>query len=264
MKFSIHHAATSDRGRVRTENQDNWGAYPEQGLYIVSDGLGGEFAGALASRVVVEALPTLLHKHMGEIAGLGGRRHATAVKKALCELSVQVCEQTKGEPGLEGMGATVVLLLINSNKALVAHMGDSRAYRLRRGRLKRLTKDHSIVQMLLDRGEVSPEEADRHPARGRVTRSVGMPGAPIPELHTLEIREGDTLMLCTDGLSNAVTDEQIRTALSLGTEPEHRSRKLVDLALDAGGKDNVTALVLIVAGQMCEVRSSGAGSAEHD
>ena len=244
MTFNIEYAALSDRGRVREENQDNWGAYPGDGLYIVSDGLGGEFAGALAAKIVVEVLPLLLRQHMAEIQDLGDRRAAKSIKLALSELSRQVSEQTSGEPGLEGMGATVVLLLIRNGKALVAHMGDSRAYRLRRGRLSLLTKDHSIVQMLLDRGEISREELGVHPARGQVTRSVGMDGEPLPNVRRVDVRQDDRFMLCTDGLTGMLGDGDICQILKSTSDPRLSAQQLINAANGAGGKDNITALVL--------------------
>jgi protein phosphatase len=246
MTVNVEHAALSDRGRVRDENQDNWSASPDDGLYVVSDGLGGHFAGALASQIVVEVLPTMVRSHTADVHDLGGRRATGAVRCALKELSQQVHEQTRGEPGLEGMGATVVLLLMRGERALVGHMGDSRAYRLRGTRLKQLTRDHSIVQVLLDRDEISPEEAACHPSRGRVTQSVGMAGTPRPEVRTFDIREGDRFLLCTDGLTQAVSDEALRRGLIESPSVEVACQRLVDSANAAGGVDNITAMVLSV------------------
>ena len=248
MTLKLEHAGLSDRGYVRERNEDNWSADPDQGLYIVSDGLGGEFAGEVASKIVAEALPALLRERMAGVEGLVVPSAKKQLKAVLSELSTQVYDQTHGEPGMEGMGATVVMVMIRDGKALVAHMGDSRAYRLRRGRLKKLTKDHSIVQLLIDAGEIIPEEAATHPARGQVTRSVGMAGEPLPEVHRTEVRAGDRLMLCTDGLTGLVGDDTIRSVLGQESDPSRACERLIQAALDSGGRDNVTAVVITATG----------------
>jgi len=241
---ALTHAGLSHRGCVREENEDNWCAHPELGLYIVSDGLGGECAGALASRVVVDALPEMLRARARALSELSGERAVRVVKEVLVELSAQVSAQTHGEAGLEGMGATVVLALVRGQKALIAHMGDSRAYLFRHGRLRLLTKDHSVVQLLVEAGEISKSEADRHPARGQVTRSVGMEGEPLPEARVVAFRAGDRLLLCTDGLTGMLSDEGIERSLAQETQPQAACRALVESALSNGGKDNVTAVVV--------------------
>lgn len=244
MSPSMTHAGSSHRGLVRKENEDNWSAHPELGLYIVSDGLGGEFAGTLASKIVVEALPEMLSERADALKDLLGGKAARAVKGTLAELSAQVFAQTHGEPGLEGMGATVVLALVRPQKALIAHMGDSRAYLFRGERLRQLTKDHSVVQLLVDAGEISTEEAAGHPARGQVTRSVGMEGEPLPEAKVIAVRPGDRLLLCTDGLNGMLSDGEIQRVLGREGQPQVACDALVQAALDSGGKDNVTVVVI--------------------
>lgn len=238
----VTHAALTDRGRVRRRNEDNWSADAAAGLYVVSDGLGGHSAGELASKIVVEALPLLLKERLPPSGDL-----INAVKPAsgaLRDLSRQVYEQTRGEPGLEGMGATVVLAVVRGAQALIVHLGDSRAYRFHNGRLGRLTNDHSVVQLLIDYGEITPDEARTHPARGCVTRSVGMAGEPVPECRLVELQPGDRLLLCTDGLVGMLVDEEISRILAAGGELEAVCRRLVDAANEAGGRDNVTVLML--------------------
>lgn len=244
MSFFIKHAGATHQGLVRERNEDHWRAVPELGLYIVSDGLGGEFAGALASQVVVEALPAMLRERMAGIEDLASPGARKQIKAVLTELSTQIHEQTHGEAGMEGMGATVVMALVRKGKALIAHMGDSRAYLLRLGRLKPLTKDHSVVRLLVDAGEISLEEAASHPARGQVTRSVGMEGEPLPEARVVAVRPGDRLLLCTDGLTGMVNDEEIQLVLGQEAQPQAACEALVQAALGNGGKDNVTVVVV--------------------
>lgn len=246
MSLKIEHAGLTDKGRVRDHNEDNWATDPAHGLYIVSDGLGGQLAGEVASKIVVETLPAMLRQRLTDVADLAEPFAYQQLLEAIAELSHQVYEQTKGQLGLEGMGATVVLALIRDSKALIAHMGDSRAYLLRDGKLKRLTRDHSIVQLLIDNGEIKPEQAVTHPARGRVTRSIGMEGEPLPEARVLQIKSGDRLLLCSDGLVGMLTDKKIQSILKNGTDPAATSRRLIDAANEAGGKDNVTAVIITV------------------
>ena len=242
----LKYAGLTDIGRVRQENQDHWAAAPAHGLFVVSDGMGGEAAGSLASRVVVEGLLPLVRREMKGIADLAPPEAETRLLGALATLSGQVAKQTWHEPGLDGMGATVVLALIRDLQALVAYLGDSRAYLLRNGTLGQLTHDHSIVQLLLDTGEITPEGAANHPERGRLTRFVGMPGEALPEAQRLTLYPADRLLLCTDGLSGMLTDAQLAEILSEAAPPEEACQRLVSAANEAGGLDNITVLAVDV------------------
>lgn len=246
--MTIKYAGLSDRGLVREENQDSWCATAELGLFIVSDGMGGHLGGALASKIVVEALPELIRKRMRGFKNLFDSEAKKQLEGALVELSIQVREQTINEPGLKGMGSTVVLIMIKGSRALVAHMGDSRAYLLRRGRLKQLTKDHSVVQLLIDAGEIKPSEAATHPARNQITRCVGMEGDPLPNVTRLELEPRDRLLLCTDGLTSMLSDEEIGKVLQRRITPKSACRQLVDAANERGGNDNITALIVRIGG----------------
>ena len=246
MTLLIKFYGVSDRGLVRRKNEDNWVADSEQGLYIVSDGMGGEAAGALASEIVVKTLPALLKKKMPHIKELTDPNTSQQLLTAIAELSDSVQREAMDVPGLAGMGATVVVALIQDSHALIGHMGDSRAYLLRAESLRQLTKDHSIVQLLMDQGEITSEEALQHPARGQLTRAVGMDGTPLPEAHSIELRTGDKLLLCTDGLNGMLKDEQILSILNNHHLPEKICRELIATANKAGGKDNITAVVLSI------------------
>jgi len=242
----IRHAGRTDRGRVRAHNEDAWVADPQQGLYVVADGMGGEFAGALAAKVVVETLPSLLRQKMAGIEDFARPGAATPLLAALAELSHRLRQETEHQPGLAGMGATVVLALIRGAQALVAHLGDSRAYLLRGGGLERLTRDHSLVQLLLDGGEITPAEAATHSARGQLTRNVGMAGEPLPEARVLALSPGDRLLLCTDGLTGMLSDAELPALAGPNQGPEETCARLVQAANEAGGKDNVTVVVMDV------------------
>jgi protein phosphatase len=243
-KPKLSYCGLSVRGRVRLQNEDNWFADAKQGLFLVSDGMGGEVAGALASRIVVEVLPRLLHERLGEIKNLSVPEAQPQTLAALAALSAELRNKTQGQPGLEGMGATVVLALIRDGQVLIAHLGDSRAYLFRNERLVQLTKDHSVVQLLLDAGEIKPEEAATHPARGRLTRYVGMADEPLPEACCFDLIPGDCLLLCTDGLTGMVSGLTLRSILRSHLSPNKTCKRLIAAANAAGGKDNVTAVVL--------------------
>jgi protein phosphatase len=239
-------AGLSDRGRVRPQNDDRWFADDRRGLFIVADGMGGGPAGGVAAQIVVDALPTLVEQRLAGAAAssLETAEAVPAVEAILEHLSDRLRAETRGQPGLEGMGTTVVMLLVRGGQALIAHMGDSRAYLCRHGRLARLTRDHSLVQLLIDCGEITPEQAAGHPARGQVTRFVGMPEAALPEARLVPLAPGDRLLLCTDGLSGMVSDAKLLAILDETPEGAKACQRLIAEANEAGGNDNITALVV--------------------
>jgi serine/threonine protein phosphatase PrpC len=257
VSFRLVHSGLTDTGRVRAGNEDAWAADAEQGLYIVADGMGGHNAGEVAAHAVVETLPAMVRRRVdrGRRGAASAQGLARRLRSAVCRLSRDVYRRAMAEPGLHGMGATVVLAMIRRDAAVVVHMGDSRAYLLRDGQLQALTKDHSVVQELLDRGHITPDEAATHPARNRITASVGMPGDPVPDSLRVPLHAGDKLMLCTDGLAGMVPDDLIAGVLARPDPPADLCRALVDAANDAGGHDNVTVVVI-------EVRAAATAAAD--
>jgi protein phosphatase len=245
---TITHAGLSDRGRVRPQNEDRWFADPAQGLYIVADGMGGRVAGGLAAQVVVETLPLLLRNQLTGLPNLAVPQAGARVRAAVAELSDRLRRESEGQLGLEGMGSTVVLALVHDAQALIAHLGDSRGYLYRDGHLKQLTRDHSLIQLLLDCGEITHEEAIDHPARGQLTRYVGMEGEALSETHLLELQPGDRLLLCSDGLTDMLSKGEMCSILAENLSPAAACRSLVSAANGAGGKDNITALVVSLCG----------------
>jgi protein phosphatase len=245
--FHILHSGLSDTGRVRSGNEDAWAADPAQGLYIVADGMGGHAAGEIAARLVVDSLPKMVSKRTAKNAAPPtSQALARRLRAAVSRLSRDVYAQALAEPELMGMGSTVVLAMINGDDAVIVHMGDSRAYLLRAGRLRLLTRDHSVIQELLDRGHIRPEEAATHPQRNRITASVGMPGDPSPDSRRLPLLVGDKLLLCSDGLAGMIEDAEIAHILEAAEPPAAVCKHLIDAANQAGGHDNITAVVLQV------------------
>lgn len=245
MTLTFIHAALTDKGRARNQNEDRWAADPARGIFLVSDGIGGNFAGELASEIVPEVLPIALAEKLASLGDLHDRVAAHNVNAAIATVSTELRERTRNEPGLDGMGATVVLAIVRGNAALIAHLGDSRAYLFRRGHLTPLTSDHSITQLLIESGDITAEEARMHPSRGKLSRCVGMEGEPLPEVSIVDLRGGDKILLCTDGLTGMVSDESIERTLSSRARPERLCEQLFTQANEAGGLDNITALVVM-------------------
>jgi len=240
---SIHIACESDIGKVRDHNEDAYFMDIENNLFIVSDGMGGSQAGELASKVVVEVLPKIIYKRLEKLESHSTKSIKISLKSAIMDLGRRLLEESAERVGLKGMGATVVLVLLRDGKTYIANMGDSRAYLYRNKHLKQLTEDHSVVGILLRNCEITPEEAKVHPARGRLSRYVGMEDEVFADVHTLAVKAGDRLLLCTDGLTNMLSDEVIANVLKKRSDPQTACQTMVDAANAAGGTDNITVVV---------------------
>lgn len=242
--WSIRAACVSDVGRVRQQNEDQCLVAPEHNLFIVSDGVGGHQAGEVASKAVVTVLPPIIEQRVARIRVPLTEAIEHALRDAIVEFSQRLQAESMGRAGLQGMGATVVVCLLRGSQAHLAHMGDSRIYLFRQERLMQLTEDHSVIGLLLRYGEITPEKARTHPARGRLSRYVGMEGAACPDVQTVQLQSGDRLLLCSDGLTNMVPDWKIVQILQANPEAKVACQALVDTANAAGGTDNITALVV--------------------
>ena len=239
-------ASVTDVGRVRDHNEDAFFVDAERGLFIVSDGMGGQNAGELASRMVVSVLPQMIEGRLRRLSGSRTRAIRYWLRREIVNLSQQLRTASAGEVGFKGMGATLVLALFGPERVHIAHMGDSRAYLFRERRLTQLTQDHSVVGILLRNGEITPEEAKSHPAGGQLSRYVGMAGEVYPDILSVPLQKGDRLLLCTDGLTGMVPHVEIAALLRERADPQQTCQTLVDAANRAGGKDNVTVVVVNV------------------
>jgi PPM family protein phosphatase len=228
MTLLLRAAVLSDVGLVRTNNEDS--VYAGRRLLAIADGIGGQPSGELASDLVVTAL-----KELDEGGGSDMRRAITSANQ-------RIRDAAEADPGHDGMGTTVTAMLFTGDRLALLHIGDSRAYVLRDGVLTQLTKDDTYVQSLVDHGVLSPEEARRHPQRSIVTRAVqGDDVAPAEAEH--RVYAGDRYLLCSDGLSDYVTDEAIAAALRAYPDLGECAEALVKLALQAGAPDNVSVVV---------------------
>jgi serine/threonine protein phosphatase PrpC len=236
-------AALSDVGRIRKRNEDAVAVLPDQGLFIVADGMGGHNAGAVASKIVVEALPQMIQKRLRGVASEDTEGMSILLRDTVLDLSRRVWREATSRPELTGMGATVVAACVRGRRVFIVHMGDSRAYLFKEEKLRQLTEDHSVIGILLRHGEITREEAEHHPARARVSRCVGMQAEVYPDVQSLCLAQGERLLLCTDGLTGTVSDAAIGEVLRESRDPESACRALVDAANAAGGQDNTTVLV---------------------
>jgi serine/threonine protein phosphatase PrpC len=242
--LSLDAAACSEAGRVRPQNQDRCLVDLDHQLFIVADGVGGQQAGEFAAEAVTTVLPPMLFQLKPYSQEQTQQRFERLVYRTIRDLSQRLRTESSGRPGLEGMGSTVVLAWVLGQQVLLAHMGDSRAYLLRSGHLSQMTQDHSVLGMLLRNREITPEDARSHPARGRLSRYVGMEGDAGPDVQRIPLYPDDRLLLCSDGLTNMVPDDLIIELLLAHPNPKDACAALAGRANQAGGTDNITVVVI--------------------
>jgi protein phosphatase len=242
-------AGLSDVGRARPHNEDAFFVGQGRGLFLVSDGMGGQQAGALAAHIVVEVLPRIIEAQLALMRRARAEAIRRMLQQAVADLSRQMHQQSSGQPGLRGMGATVAAALVRGRRVHLVHLGDSRVYRYRDGQLEPLTRDHSIVGLLLRAGEITPEQAIGHSASGQLSRYVGMDSEVRAEVQTVGARADDRLLLCSDGLWGMVPDATTASILRAHPDTHQACQALLAAANAAGGKDNITALLIDFAGR---------------
>jgi PPM family protein phosphatase len=221
------YAALTDVGREREGNEDSLLLRPP--LFAVADGMGGAQAGEVASGMAVETL--------------AGAREPGDLAPVVEEANARIHRRAKEDSGLEGMGTTVTAAFVAGGTLTIAHVGDSRAYRLRGGELEQLTEDHSLVGNLVRMGSITPAEAEDHPQRSVILRAVGVDARVEVDVDEHDVADGDVYLLCSDGLSGMVRDEVIAETLGLGASLEDTAEMLIQLANASGGRDNITAVL---------------------
>lgn len=252
---SMKTAYRTDAGRVRTVNEDrvfvqnDWNGYT---LAIVADGMGGHQAGDVASTMAVEGITERLKEIPGALTPDAREK---AVREAIIYANDLIYDFAGKQIKFHGMGTTVVLALATEEELTVAHIGDSRAYLFHEGTLRQLTEDHSLVNELVRTGQIRADEAGRHPRRNVLTRALGTEPNAEPDILHFEWSPGDTLLLCSDGLSNLVHPVAMVGVLSLSSDAETLAHRLVQHALDAGGDDNIT--VALVANEPADAGGKG-------
>jgi len=235
--------AATDIGRVRKLNEDMYYNDPEKmGLYIIADGMGGHQAGEVASALAVDTLSGYVRDHL-QGSGLGASEIENLLRDALVRTNETVYSLATSQPGYAGMGTTVVACIVREGHAHIAHIGDSRAYLIREREMKQLTTDHSFVQELLSKGRITEAEAADHPRKNILTRALGTDPAVEIDTVSLDLRRGDSLMLCTDGISNHVHTQELLNLIA-DNPPDRACTEIIGLANSRGGFDNMTILIV--------------------
>jgi PPM family protein phosphatase len=237
------YAGQSDLGCKRTRNDDRWGADPALRLYMVADGVGSTSHGDVAAGLVVEQLPTYVARHLLG-ADLRDAQAAARLGRAVVELCDNLYTRSQTDPQLASADTTLVAAVVSGSRAVIAHLGDSRAYLYRDRRVQQLTSDHTIVQAVVDAGEISPEQAAHHPQRSVVIRHVLMTPPAKPDVSALDLQPGDRILLCSDGLHGVVDDAALAAILTDHPDPADACRVLIEAANHAGGPDNITTVVV--------------------
>jgi serine/threonine protein phosphatase PrpC len=222
--------AASDIGQVREGNEDSF--LVEQPLFAVADGMGGHRGGEVASNLALDTIHRMFSDREGSLVD------------QVVEANRKVFERSKADRAVAGMGTTLTAALVDGSRVRLAHVGDSRAYLYRGGDLSLLTEDHTLVHRMVMAGEITEAEAEVHPHRSILTRALGVDGGVDVDQLEVEVRSGDRILLCTDGLTGMVSQEHIRSILDSATDPQETADRLVTAANHAGGIDNITAVVL--------------------
>ena len=245
-------AFKTDVGRVREGNEDS--VLIQDPVFAVADGMGGHVAGDVASQTAIETITDGLAPEKA----LDPADLAELIKAA----NVAIWEKAQGDTTLRGMGTTCTLVLVDDSRIHIGHVGDSRAYLFRDGRLEQLTEDHTLVGRMVKEGRLQPEEAERHPQRNIITRTLGVDPEVQVDTTSVEISEGDRIIICSDGLTSMLDAETILAALAEETEPQAAVDRLVEEANAAGGEDNVTVVIVEFQPGDGTVGNPGAATAE--
>lgn len=240
------YAGMSDPGSERSRNEDVFLLRPDRDYCLVADGMGGHKSGVVASKMAAQEISRFYDNHAG-----GEGAEVTPADRwigAIRYANERIFDAAAKSTELKGMGTTVVGMSFHGRKALVAHVGDSRCYRLRGDEFEQITEDHSMVNEYLRNGLITPEEAERFPYRHVITRAVGVSALVQVETHTYDILPGDLYLLCSDGLSDMVPDPMLKRIVEDGRDDlEAACKTLVDTANARGGKDNITVVLASVA-----------------
>ena len=250
LRGKIEFAELTDTGRVREHNEDAIGSVADIGLMVLADGMGGYNAGEVASGIAVQIVTDLAseaaaREELDDIDPHSGlMRQSIILRDAIYRANKIIFQTAQSQTHCEGMGTTIVACMFYDNKVSVAHVGDSRAYRMRGGQLEQVTLDHSLLQELVDRGFYSQEEAQRSTNRNYVTRALGVEPTVEVEVHEYNVLPEDIYLLCSDGLPDMVEDDDIHLTIStFNASLDVVGQQLIDLANNHGGRDNVSVML---------------------
>lgn len=237
----------TDPGCVRQQNQDVYQIEKLDGssmLCLVCDGMGGAKSGNVASSLAADVFVQEVRRNWKH--GLSEERVDQILQSAVKLANFTVFDQAQQFEEFNGMGTTLVAALVHGKRATIIHVGDSRAYAITREGIRQLTRDHSVVQMMLERGELTPEQARSYPGKNLITRAIGTEGIIQSDLTHLTLERGDSLLLCSDGLSNTMDEQEILFEVVHGVNKQYCCQRLLDIAKNRGAPDNVTSVFILV------------------
>lgn len=237
--------AKTDIGKAREINQDYYSIpNSEENLqiYILADGMGGYNGGEIASKLATESAKKYIENNLNQIEHTRDNI-LELIKNAIEYANMVVFEKSKEVPELEGMGTTLDICFIYNNKIYIGHVGDSRIYRIRGEIIRKLTKDHSYVQQLVEDGKITREEANHHPKKNMLIKALGCTAYVEPDIRARNYESGDILVMCSDGLTNMVEEKEIYQVVK--QNPETAPQRLVEMANQAGGYDNITVVTIL-------------------
>lgn len=233
----------TDIGAVRSENQDSYTVRhlgEQVAIAVVCDGMGGARAGNVASAVAVETFAAAVEDLCSQKMPEGERSCYHVLREACLHANTQVYQLSRSDEQYRGMGTTLVAALLVGSDAYVVNVGDSRCYHMQNDKIYQVTKDHSLVQLLVTRGDITPEEARVHPKKNLITRALGVDRDVAADCYHLSVQDGDRLLLCSDGLSNVLPDDVLLEQALAPIPLEERCRNLMRMTLEQGAPDNVT------------------------
>ena len=236
----------TDVGCVRKDNQDSYAFRhldDEMAVMVVCDGMGGEQAGNVASAVAVETFSAVVEAELADGVPDDPEHREDVLASACQKANRRVYELARDNPEYRGMGTTLVAVLVLPEESYVVNVGDSRCYLLENGTIRQITVDHSVVQLLVDRGEITVEEARVHPKKNLITRALGVERTVLYDLIRVENEPGSRLLLCSDGLSNVLPDKVLVQEARREADPELLCRRLLSMTLEQGAPDNVTVVL---------------------
>lgn len=239
-------SARTDTGKIRQSNQDSYamGELPDGGAWaVVCDGMGGHAGGNIASAIATERISSEIKSNFRESMSASSVKNM--LESAIVSANLDIIDRTEKDTELKGMGTTVVAAFCVGGQCVIANVGDSRCYLISGGAVSQITKDHSLVQELVDAGLISPEEAVIHPRKNIITRALGIEDDVEVDFTEIKLNQGDMLLLCSDGLSNHVSAKEIIECTCDGEVFDY-SERLITLANKNGGSDNITAVVIAV------------------
>ena len=243
----MQHWALTDRGCVRSQNQDTYKTVQLDKntlLCVVCDGMGGAKSGNVASQMAADVFVQEIQRSW--MTGMSKERTSQIMQAAVRQANTTVFDQSRQFEEFQGMGTTLVAALIQGKLATVVNVGDSRAYKVDQDGIRQITKDHSMVQLMVDRGELTPEMAKTYPGKNLITRAVGTESTVVTDVFQLEVEKGDCLLLCSDGMSNMMDDQEILFEVVHGINKEGCCQRLLDIATGRGAPDNVTSVLIMI------------------